>query len=99
MVNSECVMMEVMVKFLTLIESDPRISSVHISLFVALWKKWVDSGSDAPLSFFRADLVGLCKIASYNTFHKSIRELHAYGYIRYTPSYNHFLGSLVSFNI
>lgn len=90
--------MEILVKFLTLVESDPRISPVHISLFVALWKKWVDSGSEGPLSFFRKDLADLCKIAGTNTFHKSIRELHAYGYIRYTPSYNHFLGSLVSFN-
>lgn len=89
--------MLVLARFLEGIESDPRITTAHISVFVSLWKKWKDSGADGPLSFFRSDIVGLCKISSYNTFHRSIRQLHEYGYIQYIPSYNHFLGSLVYF--
>lgn len=83
--------------FLTASETDPRITTAHISLYVSLWKKWKDSGSEGPLSFFRQELANLCKISSYNTFHKVIRQLHEYGYINYIPSYNHFLGSLVYF--
>lgn len=83
--------------FLSEAEIDPRITTSHISVYVSLWKKWKDSGNDGPLSFFRHELANLCKISSYNTFHKAIRQLHEYGYIRYIPSYNHFLGSLVYF--
>jgi hypothetical protein len=90
--------MEILVKFLTLIESDPRIGPVHISLFVALWKKWIDNGYKQPLSFFRRDLVSVCKIAGFNTYHTSIRDLHEYGYIRYLPSYDPYRGSLVYLN-
>jgi len=83
--------------FLSAVESDPRITTAHISVYVSLWKKWKDSGAEGPLSFFRYELAGRCKISSYNTFHRAVRQLHEYGYIRYEPSYNHFRGSLVYF--
>lgn len=89
--------MEPLHSFLSAVEDDPRITTAHISVYVSLWKKWKDSGAAGPLSFFRTELAGLCKISSYNTFHKAIRQLHEYGYIKYVPSYNHFLGSLVYF--
>ena len=78
-------------------EGDARITTAHISLYVVLWKKWKDSGIEQPLSVFRKDLMELCKISSYKTYHRTIRQLHEYGYIKYVPSYNHFLGSLVYF--
>ena len=87
--------MEPLHSFLSAVEQDPRITTAHISVFVSLWKKWKDNGSQGPLSFFRTDLANLCKISSNNTFHRAIRQLHEYGYIKYVPSYNHFLGSLV----
>lgn len=37
----------------------------------------------------------VCKISSTATYHKCIKELHQYGYITYTPSYNPYKGSLV----
>ena len=83
--------------FLSTIEEDARITSAHISVYMALWKKWVETDYKEPLSFFRSDLIGICKISSLNTYHKIIRQLHEYGYIKYMPSYNHFLGSLVYF--
>ena len=89
--------MEPLHVFLSAVETDPRITTAHISLYVSLWKKWKDSGTDQPLSIFRQDLMTLCKISSYNTYHRAIRQLHEYGYIKYVPSYNHFLGSLVYF--
>ena len=84
--------------FLSAIGDDPRISCAHISVYMALWKKWKDNRCQQPLSFFRSDLAPLCKLSSYNSYHKTIRQLHEYGYIKYVPSYNHFLGSLVYFN-
>ena len=90
--------METLQLFLSAVEQDPRISTAHISIYISLWKKWKDSGTAGPLSFFRSELTSLCKVSSYNTFHRTIRQLHEYGYIEYLPSYNHFKGSLVYFN-
>lgn len=88
--------MELLLSFLSAIEEDPRINTSHISLYVILWKKWKDSGSSGPLSFFRSDVIDHCKM-SVNTFHKSIRQLNEYGYIQYTPSKNYLKGSKVRF--
>ena len=89
--------MDPLYHFLTMVEADPRISASHISLYVSLWKKWKDSGQDGPLSFFRQDIINLCKISGGNTYHKALRQLHEYGYVKYIPSYNHFLGSMIYF--
>jgi hypothetical protein len=43
----------------------------------------------------RRELMAFSKIASVATYHKCIRELDAFGYIRYYPSYHPKLGSQV----
>lgn len=79
------------------IADDPRIYSAHISIYVSLWKLWVENGYQNPVSFFCQDAKSLSKISSDTTFHKRIRELHDYGYIEYLPSCNHYEGSRVNF--
>jgi len=37
----------------------------------------------------------VCKISSNATYHKCIKELNEFGYLRYSPSYNPYKGSLV----
>jgi len=79
------------------IEADPRIYATHISVYIGLWKLWVEKKDQLSLTFFSQEVKGFCKIYSRTTLFKTIRELHAYGYINYTPSYNHFQGSRVMF--
>src|SRR5258706_11307467 len=81
--------------FFTTIKGDCRIGPVHISLYMALIQWYSMHGNALPITFYARDLMPLAKYSSITTFHKSIRELHAYGYIQYIPSYNPFLGSLV----
>ena len=73
---------------------DPRIAPVHACLYGALFSLWEAQGYSGPLCIFSKDVMPLSKISGA-TDHKAIRDLHAYGYIKYIPSYNHFLGSLV----
>jgi len=40
----------------------------------------------------------LAKISGVATYHKTIRELHEYGYIKYQPSYNRFSRSRIYIN-
>ena len=80
--------------FIAKAREDPRITTVHISMYLALICLADDAGS---ISIFRHDVMPLCKVSGSATYHRSIRELHAFGYIKYFPSYNQYKGSRVEF--
>jgi hypothetical protein len=77
------------------IKDDSRISPVHISLFMAIVQHWNENNCKNPICVFSRDLMQLAKISGVATYHRSIKELNEYGYIKYEPSYNHFVGSLI----
>jgi hypothetical protein len=83
--------------FMANIRADPRIGPAHISLYAALISHWYEKKFEHPLYIFSHEIMPLCKLSGLATYHRGIKELHQYGYIRYVPSYNHFLGSLVYF--
>ena len=89
--------MELLSAFLESVKDDPRIGTAHISLYVSLIRLWGERSFAKPLYVFSHEIMPMCKIAGTATYHRSIRDLHEYGYIKYIPSYNHFLGSLVYF--
>ena len=68
--------------FLTATQDDPRINSTHISLYMTLVYFWQKHEFEHPVSFFRRDLIPFCKISGTATFHKCLRELNDYGYIK-----------------
>lgn len=77
------------------IGADRRLLASHISLFTALSVCWQQNGFNSPFAVTRKTLMAFSKIASIATYHKCIRELDEYGYIRYQPSYHPMRGSLV----
>ena len=81
--------------FMDLVREDPRIGPSHISLFVSILVTNPGHDYQAPVSVYGRDLMKQAKIASIGTYHKCMRDLKAYGYIGYVPSYNPVLGSLV----
>jgi hypothetical protein len=84
-----------LVDFLNIAVSDPRISPAHISLYVAILYHYKTQEYKLPITIYSRDLMGLAKISAGNTYHKCVQELHRYGYIQYLPSYNPLLGSLI----
>lgn len=74
---------------------DERLNPTHISLYLALFQFWNLNRFQNPISVSRNELMKLCKISAYATYHKCIKELHNFGYIRYMPSFNPYKGSLV----
>jgi len=88
---------ELLQKFFETIKSDPRIGPVHISLYAALYSQWSENKYENPIYIFSSELKPFCKIYGSATYHRCLRQLHEYGYIRYVPSFNHCLGSLVYF--
>jgi hypothetical protein len=75
--------------------SDSRLLSTHISILTAIFICWHHSGFREPFSVTRRKLMAYSKIASIATYHKCIRELIIFMYIRYQPSYHPHKGSLV----
>jgi hypothetical protein len=75
---------------------DDRLNPTHISLYLALFQFWNLQRFKNPISISREEVMRLSKIASKATYHKCMRELHAYKFIDYDPSYNPYRGSLIT---
>ena len=82
-------------RLLRKMSKDSRLLATHVSLFSGLFVHWQRNGFVSPFPVTRKGLMGYGKIASIATYHKCIRELDEFGYIRYQPSYHPKLGSSV----
>jgi hypothetical protein len=81
--------------FFSAIENDPRISITHIGIYAALLQYWKEHDFQIPVQVFSYEIMCIAKISASTTFHKVIRELNEYGYIRYEPSFKRNKGSKI----
>lgn len=79
-----------------LFQKDQRLTTRHISLHGSLLLCWIIKGYPEHIAVTRKELMTLSKFSSYGTYHKHIRELAAFGYIHYEPSFDRRKGSLVT---
>ena len=82
-------------KLLRRMGADVRLNMTHISLLGGLFVQWQRNDFKSPFPVTRRLLMASSRIASIATYHKCMKELSDYGYIRYQPSYHPKLGSLV----
>ena len=75
-------------RLMELLQEDPRIGPMHISLVVAIMRLWSVQGFSSPVDVSARKLMPRAKIWGLGSYHRTIRQLDAYGYIRYEPSYN-----------
>jgi len=87
---------ETLAKFLSGIEKDPRIRITHIAVYTVLFQQWAACGCAKSMGIVSSEIMEKSKISSTATYHRAIRALHEYGYIRYYPSYNNKRKSQVS---
>ena len=80
------------------IMADSRINARHISLYMALFECWNKNNFQSPVSIKRHDIMQAAKISGFATYHKCMKELHEYGYIKYIPSFDPGIKSKVHFN-
>lgn len=83
--------------FFTAIENDYRISITHIGIYAALLKFRTDKGFINPIEAFSYEIMSIAKISAPYTYHKCVKELSEYGYIRYEPSFKKTQGSKIYF--
>lgn len=77
------------------IRKDYRISITHIGLFAVLVEYWQEHGFSNPIEAYSYEIMPLAKISSSTTYHKCLRDLHHYGYLRYEPSYKRYRRSRI----
>jgi hypothetical protein len=61
--------------FFFAIAKDARISTTHIGIYAALLQYWQEHDCNNP------------KISAQRTYHRRVKDLNEYGYIRYEPSF------------
>jgi len=76
--------------FFSAVEKDYRISITHIGIYAALLHYRQMQGFPNPVTAFSHDIMSIAKISAPATYHKCIKELNEYGYIRYVPSFKRF---------
>lgn len=89
--------LELLADFFQAIAHDPRISITHIGIYAALLQYWQEHNFENPICAFSYDIMRLAKISGSATYHKIIRDLHDFGYIKYEPSFKRNQGSKVYF--
>lgn len=72
--------------FFHAVKNDQRISVTHIGIYAALLQFRSDKGFINPIEAYRHEIMVLAKILAPMTYHKCIRELNEYGYLKYIPS-------------
>ena len=81
--------------FFDKVSDDERLNPSHISMYMSIFQLWNSNRFKNPVSISRSMIMRVCKVSSNATYHKCIRELNEFGYLRYVPSYNPYKGSLV----
>lgn len=83
--------------FFSAIEKDFRIGTTHIAIYAALLEYRVCKGFINPIEVYRYEITSLAKISSPYTYHKCIKDLNDYGYLKYEPSVKKTQGSRIYF--
>ncbi|MBN2743982.1 MAG: hypothetical protein JXR39_08820 [Marinilabiliaceae bacterium] len=74
--------------FLDMVKSDQRLTPQHITLYISLFYYWNRAYFQNPIPISRNEIMELAHIGSTHTYAKCIKQLHAWKYIRYVPSFN-----------
>ncbi|WP_426672114.1 hypothetical protein ACPPVU_12870 [Mucilaginibacter sp. McL0603] len=73
--------------FFEAIRNDGRICITHIGIYAALVQYWQENDFAHPMEAYSYEIMRLAKISASTTYHKCVRDLHDFGYLRYEPSF------------
>ena len=82
--------------FFTRLAGDCRMTSYHISLYLALFQQWNAERFADEFIISRREMMDLSRIGSANTYARCMKELAEWGYINYIAASNIHSGSRVS---
>ena len=73
--------------------ADERITSNHISIYLALFKIANDNRFENPFPIYRPEVMKASKITSFSTYTRCLQQLDEWGYIQYKTSNNPKVGT------
>lgn len=74
-------------KILERFNSDPRLNSKHVSLYMALFRQWNYERFPTWIYIRRKEIMSSSKIGSSSTYHRVIKDLNNWKYVTYIPSF------------
>ena len=80
---------------LEMFNNDDRIKQGHITLYIAFFNLWNRKFFKEILIINRELIMDRAKIKSKTTYHNHLRDLDAWGYLTYYPSYHPSRGSKI----
>lgn len=80
---------------LEMFNNDNRIKQGHITLYLAFFHLWNRKFFKETLTINRELIMDRAKIKSKTTYHNHLRDLDAWGYLKYYPSYHPSRGSKI----
>ncbi|MBA4145962.1 MAG: hypothetical protein C0523_09380 [Cytophaga sp.] len=87
--------LKLLTDFINRVVTDKRLTTSHLSLSIALCHTWIDSGFNESYQISRRQIMHLSHIHSIATYHKVIKDLQKFAYLKYSPSYHPIKGSSV----
>jgi hypothetical protein len=85
----------ILIHYIHRLVSDSRLKPAHLLLSIAICDKWASCEFTRAYQVSRGALMKASRIKSTATYHKAIRELQKFGYVRYYPSYHPTKGSRI----
>ena len=80
----------------TALTKDHRLHPYHLAIYLALLHVWQEQCCGMPFRISRAEVMKASKIRAVTTYHKHMKELEAFGFIVYEPSFHPQLASSVT---
>ncbi|SMG10225.1 hypothetical protein SAMN05661096_00302 [Marivirga sericea] len=77
------------------ISDTPEMNTSHVSLYIGLFTIWNYSHFKKTISISRKDVMNISRIGSKHTYYKCLKDLHRMGFLKYSPSRNPMIGSLI----
>lgn len=77
---------------------DKRLTVWHFSIYMTLVLLWHKNQLANPFPISRKSVMELSHVHSFATYHKCIKQLVMFGYIKYNPSYSYYERSSIFIN-
>jgi len=88
---------DILFRFLERGNDDERLLPSHLALFTAIHYLLKKAGTGLSVRITRKNVMRLAKINSISTYHRCVNDLVTCNHIIYEPSFNRYLGTLVTF--
>lgn len=75
--------------------ADQRLNTTHVSLYMALFQFWNLNRFREEFYIDRQEVMELSKIGSTATYHRCLKQMDSWDYLKYFPSHNPYKGSKI----